>query len=171
MAKKKAKEELALEPISNCDQAGNATACDDLEKYRTILSVQDIEKLIVTLRGVQVLIDRDLAFLYQVEVKQMNRQVKRNIERFPEDFMFQLTIGEFEILTNQILKSQNSDAPASNFSGYSNMGANNNNIHPPMFNPNINYDGHFNQNQPNNINNNPFGQNNYNAPYNNNRGY
>ena len=58
-----------------------------------------------------------------------------------------------------------------NFSGYSNMGANNNNIHPPMFNPNINYDGHFNQNQPNNINNNPFGQNNYNAPYNNNRGY
>ena len=61
----------------------------------TTLSVNDIEKLIVTVRGVQVLIDRDLAFLYQVEVKQMNRQVKRNIERFPEDFMFQLTKEEF----------------------------------------------------------------------------
>ena len=95
MAKKKAKDELALEPITNCDQsAGVITACDDLEKFGTILSVHDIEKLIVTLRGVQVLIDRDLAFLYQVEVKQMNRQVKRNIERFPEDFMFQLTKEE-----------------------------------------------------------------------------
>lgn len=41
-------------------------------------TVQDIEKLIVTLRGKQVLLDRDLAYLYQVEVKQMNRQVKRN---------------------------------------------------------------------------------------------
>ena len=63
-----------------------------------IITVKDIEELIVTLRGVQVLIDRDLAFLYQVEVKQMNRQVKRNIERFPEDFMFQLTKEEFASL-------------------------------------------------------------------------
>lgn len=64
----------------------------------SIITVKDIEELIVTLRGVQVLIDRDLAFLYQVEVKQMNRQVKRNIERFPEDFMFQLTKEEFASL-------------------------------------------------------------------------
>ena len=64
----------------------------------TTYSVHDIEKLIVTLRGVQVLIDRDLAFLYQVEVKQMNRQVKRNIERFPADFMFQLTKEEYNSL-------------------------------------------------------------------------
>lgn len=48
-----------------------------------------------------VLIDRDLAFLYQVEVKQMNRQVKRNIERFPEDFMFQLTKKEYDDLKCQ----------------------------------------------------------------------
>ena len=59
-----------------------------------MLSVHDIEQLIITLRGVPVLIDRDLASLYQVEVKQMNRQVKRNIDRFPEDFMFQLTKEE-----------------------------------------------------------------------------
>lgn len=67
-------------------------------EHLTTISVHDIEKLIVTLRGVQVLIDRDLAFLYQVEVKQMNRQVKRNIERFPEDFMFQLTKEEYNRL-------------------------------------------------------------------------
>ena len=66
-----------------------------INRQLTTLSVNDIEKLIVTLRGVQVLLDRDLAFLYQVEVKQMNRQVKRNIERFPTDFMFQLTKEEY----------------------------------------------------------------------------
>ena len=69
-----------------------------INKHLTTFSVHDIEKLIVTFRGVQVLIDRDLAFLYQVEVKQMNRQVKRNIERFPEDFMFQLTREEHDSL-------------------------------------------------------------------------
>ena len=50
--------------------------------------------MIVLLRGKQVILDRDLARLYNVEVSQMNRQVKRNIERFPEDFMFQLTKEE-----------------------------------------------------------------------------
>ena len=44
------------------------------------------------------LVDRDLANIYQVEVKQMNRQVKRNIDRFPEDFMFQLTKTEYDSL-------------------------------------------------------------------------
>lgn len=47
------------------------------------------------------MIDRDLAFLYQEEVKQMNRQVKRNIERFPADFMFQLTKEEYSSLKCQ----------------------------------------------------------------------
>ncbi|MBQ9508178.1 MAG: ORF6N domain-containing protein [Bacteroidales bacterium] len=74
---------------------------NNLELSKKIFSVHDIEKLIVTLRGVPVLIDRDLAFLYQVEVKQMNRQVKRNIERFPEDFMFQLTKKEYDDLKCQ----------------------------------------------------------------------
>ncbi|MBR3716870.1 MAG: ORF6N domain-containing protein [Bacteroidaceae bacterium] len=44
------------------------------------------------------MLDRDLATAYQVEVKQMNRQVKRNIERFPDDFMFQLTKDEYDSL-------------------------------------------------------------------------
>lgn len=63
---------------------------------------EEIGKLIVPLRGRQVILDRDLARLYQVEVAQMNRQVKRNIERFPEDFMFQITKEEHESLKCQI---------------------------------------------------------------------
>ena len=52
------------------------------------------------------MLDRDLAAMYGVETKVLNQAVKRNIERFPEDFMFQLTKGECEILTNDILRSQ-----------------------------------------------------------------
>lgn len=53
-----------------------------------------IEERIFTVRGKQVMIDKDLALLYGVETKRLNEQVKRNIERFPEDFMFQLTMEE-----------------------------------------------------------------------------
>ena len=53
-----------------------------------------VESLIRVIRGQQVMLDRDLAELYGVETKYLNRQVKRNIERFPEDFMFQLTKEE-----------------------------------------------------------------------------
>ena len=53
-----------------------------------------IRSRILTIRGVQVMLDRDLAELYGVEVAQLNRQVKRNKERFPEDFMFQLSRDE-----------------------------------------------------------------------------
>lgn len=58
----------------------------------TIANVDvSITELIKTVRGEQVILDRDLAELYGVETKQLNRQVKRNIVRFPQDFMFQLT--------------------------------------------------------------------------------
>ncbi len=53
-----------------------------------------IDERIFNIRGVQIMIDKDLAALYGVETKQLNRAVKRNIERFPEDFMFQLTKEE-----------------------------------------------------------------------------
>lgn len=53
-----------------------------------------VESLIRVIRGKQVMLDRDLAGLYGVETKYLNRQVKRNIERFPDDFMFQLTKEE-----------------------------------------------------------------------------
>ncbi|MEI6805849.1 MAG: ORF6N domain-containing protein [Myxococcaceae bacterium] len=55
-----------------------------------------IEKHIYTLRGVQVMLDTDLAEIYQVETKVLNQAVKRNIERFPADFMFEVTREEFE---------------------------------------------------------------------------
>ena len=61
-----------------------------------------VESLIRVIRGQQVMLDRDLAELYGVETKRLNEQVKRNIERFPEDFMFQLTSNEFDNLKSQI---------------------------------------------------------------------
>lgn len=65
------------------------------------LAVSTIQSKIALIRDQQVLLDRDLARFYGVEVSQMNRQVKRNIERFPEDFMFQLTKAENETLKCQ----------------------------------------------------------------------
>ncbi|MDE6536585.1 MAG: ORF6N domain-containing protein [Muribaculaceae bacterium] len=61
-----------------------------------------VENLIHIIRGQQVMIDSDLARLYGVETKRLNEQVKRNIDRFPEDFMFQLTKSESEDLRSQI---------------------------------------------------------------------
>ena len=68
----------------------------------------DIESKILVIRGQQVMIDRDLAELYGVETKVLNQAVKRNIERFPEDFCFQLNKAEFEIWRSQFVTS-NSD--------------------------------------------------------------
>ena len=67
----------------------------------SIDDIQKIENAIYTIRGQQVLVDRDLAMLYQVETKVLNQAVKRNIERFPERFRFQLTKEEMiELVTN-----------------------------------------------------------------------
>ena len=59
-----------------------------------LVGVDNIEPLIKIIRGQQVMLDRDLATLYGVETKRLNEQVKRNIKRFPKDFMFQLTKDE-----------------------------------------------------------------------------
>lgn len=67
---------------------------------------QNIEHKIFTIRGVQVMIDRDLAELYGVEPKRLGEQVKRNIERFPDEFRFQLTEEEVLILRSQIATSR-----------------------------------------------------------------
>ena len=64
--------------------------------------VVSIEDMIYVIRGIRVMLDTDLAKLYGVELKRLNEQVKRNIERFPEDFMFQLTSQEHENLRSQI---------------------------------------------------------------------
>ena len=57
------------------------------------------------IRDRRVILDRDLAELYEVETKMLNQSVRRNIERFPDAFMFQLTSSEFEILKSQIVTS------------------------------------------------------------------
>jgi len=65
----------------------------------------EISSKILTLRGKQVMLDTDLSELYQVESKRLNEQVKRNIERFPDDFMFQLNKEEDENLRSQFATS------------------------------------------------------------------
>ena len=69
------------------------------------MELQIIQSKIYEIRGYRVMIDRDLAEMYQVETKVLNQAVKRNIERFPEDFMFQLTDEEFQDWKSQIVTS------------------------------------------------------------------
>ena len=76
------KEETALNPVENV--------------------IETIRAHIYDIRGKKVMLDRDLAELYHVETKQLKRQVKRNISRFPEDFMFELTYEENDALRCQI---------------------------------------------------------------------
>ena len=80
---------------------------NDIAKVETaaIQSVEQIESLILTIRGKQVILDRDLARLYSVETRVLNQAVQRNIERFPEDFMFRLTKEEFENWKSQFVTS------------------------------------------------------------------
>ena len=71
----------------------------------TPISVDNIKSKIHEIRGQKVMLDRDLAELYQVETKVLNQAVKRNIKRFPEDFMFQLTKEELDNLKSQFVTS------------------------------------------------------------------
>ena len=65
----------------------------------------DIQNKIFTIRGQRVVIDRDLAEMYGVETRRLNEQIKRNRNRFPSDFMFQLTKNELENLMSQFATS------------------------------------------------------------------
>ena len=73
----------------------------DVEKYET----DNIKNLIYTIRGKQVMLDSDVAMLYHYETKKINQTVKRNIERFPQKFCFQLTGDDIENLRSQIVTS------------------------------------------------------------------
>ncbi len=79
------------------------------EKTLILIDETNITELIYTIRGKQVMIDRDLASLYQVETKYLNRQRSRNADRFPEDFCFQLTKEEYEVLRCQNVTSKNEE--------------------------------------------------------------
>lgn len=96
--------------------------CDNLDKEtqnhdELIVSVAQtspqnvsIKSMIRVIRGQQVMLDSDLAYLYGVETRRLNEQVKRNIERFPDDFMFQLTKEEFDFLKSQFAMSNTTDS-------------------------------------------------------------
>ena len=74
------------------------------------LSIEDIKNLISSIRGKQVMLDSDVARLYHYETKNINKAVKRNLERFPKEFCFQLTENEFQTLRFQFGTSkQNED--------------------------------------------------------------
>ena len=79
------------------------------------INTQNIKDKIYTIRGIQVMLDKDLAELYQVETKVFNQAVKRNIERFPENFRFQLTNDEYKNLRSQIVTSSLDDSLRSQF--------------------------------------------------------
>ena len=81
----------ASEPVANCDQLSVVTD-------HQLSGQEEIAQLIMNVRGMQVMVDRDLAVLYGVETKRLNEQVRRNIERFPERFRFQLTKEETDEL-------------------------------------------------------------------------
>jgi len=66
-----------------------------------IINGNDIQSRIITMRGLQVILDRDLAELYGVKAIRLREQVKRNIGRFPDDFMFQLTLDEVDFMVSQ----------------------------------------------------------------------
>ena len=82
---------IVPEEMLNFEQKG-------MEKAEMVLGVIPIEERILTVRGKQVILDRDLAELYNVETKRLNEQVKRNIDRFPENFMFRLSRDEVDRL-------------------------------------------------------------------------
>ena len=69
------------------------------------IQLDQIQDMIYVIRGQKVMLDSDLSMLYGVETKRVNEQVRRNLDRFPEDFMFQLSKEEFEILKSQIATS------------------------------------------------------------------
>ena len=71
----------------------------------SLLSEETIANKIYFIRNQKVMLDRDLAILYGIETKVLNQAVKRNMSRFPEDFMFQLTEIEFQNLKSQIVTS------------------------------------------------------------------
>jgi hypothetical protein len=74
-------------------------------QMKTLVPVEIIENKVLVIRGQKVILDRDLAQLYEVDTKVLNQAVKRNIERFPEEFMFQLNKEELNNLKSQIVTS------------------------------------------------------------------
>mgnify|MGYP004519476439 FL=1 len=78
-----------------------------MEETKELITTDDIRSKVYILRGQQVMLDQDSAEIYGYQVKNLNQQVKRNLTRFPEDFMFQLTKEEVELVKSQFVTSRN----------------------------------------------------------------
>ena len=78
-----------------------------MEETKELITTDAIRSKVYILRGQQVMLDQDLAEIYGYKVKNLNQQVKRNLTRFPEDFMFQLTKEEVELVKSQFVTSRN----------------------------------------------------------------
>ncbi|MBU0459718.1 MAG: ORF6N domain-containing protein [Nanoarchaeota archaeon] len=91
-------------------------------KNGLIISSDSIKNKIHTIRGVQVMLDSDLAVLYEVETRVLNQAVKRNVERFPKEFMFQLTDSEYNSLRSQIVTLDNKNLKSQIVTSSSNRG-------------------------------------------------
>lgn len=91
------------------DLSAKAIGAEETIEHTAIAPVNEsvIRNLIYTVRGIQVMLDSDLALLYQVETKRINETVRRNKARFPEEFCFRLTSDEYESLRSQIATSSN----------------------------------------------------------------
>ena len=70
------------------------------------INLSKIENMIYVVRGQKVMLDSDLAELYEVETKALNQAVRRNLDRFPQDFMFQLNSEEYQLLKSQFVTSK-----------------------------------------------------------------
>lgn len=114
--------------MSAISRSGISGKCSSLRKYKFIQKYKSMSKVkslaiipderivgkIYFIRGQKVIFDRDLAVLYDVETRMLNQAVKRNVKRFPEDFMFQLNKQEADIfLRSQIVTSSEGDASRS----------------------------------------------------------
>ena len=95
--------------MNNTEQNPSKQTEENLNPTYSEQSVQDIRNMIYTVRNQQVMLDNDLAKLYQVETKRLNEAVKRNIARFPEEFRFQLNEEETEFLRSQFATLNEND--------------------------------------------------------------
>ncbi|GAH54998.1 unnamed protein product [marine sediment metagenome] len=98
--------EPQVAPAATARQASEAWERPFMAKGKSIIPAERIEGSILLIRGQKVLLDLDLARLYRVATKVLLQSVKRNIDRFPADFMFELTKDEFAILRSQIVTSR-----------------------------------------------------------------
>jgi len=80
-----------------------------MEKSQSLIPTERIERSILLIRGHKIILDRDLAELYDVETRALKQAVKRNLNRFPEDFMFVLSEDEFQIWRSQFVTSKSRD--------------------------------------------------------------